>query len=97
MPKLKQKIQITLLISIYVSLLIFGCIQQAVPEIDAVQVNFTHYIAGKDHYLKVNSVQKVKIPADSVKPTYYPAFPFHSGLCCLSVQNRNGGFTNLVH
>ncbi len=74
-PKVRQKKLIILHISILVSLLLIGCIQKPIPKIDAVQVNFTHYIAGKDHYLKVNSVQKVRIPADSVKPTYYPAFP----------------------
>ena len=73
--KLRQKKLIILHISMLTSLLLLGCIQQQTPQIDAVQVNFTHYIAGEDHYLKVNSVQKVRIPVDSVKPTYYPKFP----------------------
>lgn len=56
-------------------ILITGCIKQQSPQIDTIQINFTHYIAGGDHYLKINSLKRVKVSADKVNPTYYPPFP----------------------
>ena len=64
-----------LIILLFFVIFLAGC-SETEKELPAVKVVFTHYLAGKDHFVKINEVEPVLVKRDEVKSLYEnPPFP----------------------
>ena len=67
---------IAVLVLVSVIALLAGCAENQPEKLPAVKVVFTHYYAGKDHYVKIEDAEGVLVSRSDVRNVYdNPPFP----------------------
>lgn len=69
------------------ALFLSGCIQQKPEKVPVIEVNFTHYVIGGHHVVKINSASRTEIEIDKVRITKSPPFP---GIHVYAIYNKSG-------